>query len=142
MKKGTKGAILLALVGMFVLALTVGASAAVSGLSTGMNSADKATGGGLEAAAVGTLGDTTTTPPFTKVLDLPALNVDRDAMGRIVMDLPGLKLVSRPHGAAGAGAPAKLPKTGANVGDLFAAGMAALSTGGVLARRLKLSLAS
>lgn len=136
MTKGRKGLILVAVVGLFVLAFGATALAAVDGLSTGSSMANKATGGGLEAAAIGEMGDTTVTPPLTKVLDLPALGIDRDANGRIVMDLPGLKLVG-----PGGGAPSKLPTTGANAGDLFAAGMAALSAGGVLARRVRMSLA-
>lgn len=136
MTKGRKGLILVAIVGLFVLAFGATALAEV-GLSTGSSMANKATEGGLEAAAIGEMGDTTVTPPLTKVLDLPALNVDRDANGRIVMDLPGLKLV----GPGGKGAPSKLPVTGANAGDLFAAGMAALAAGGVLARRVRMSLA-
>lgn len=141
MRKSYRGIILLGLVGLMVLGL--GTVALANGaLGPGMKTANEATGGGLEAAAIGELGDTTVTPPFEKVLDLPALNVDRDAEGRIIMDLPGLKLVGPAKGAKAAPPPGKLPVTGANVGDIFALGMAALSGGGLLARRLRLSLAS
>lgn len=148
MTKGRKGLVLLALVGVFVLAF--GAAAFAAGtvdLGPGMGSANKATGGGLEAAAIGELGNTEHGPVVKSLLDLPALNVGEDAQGRVIMDLPGLKLVGKAKGAAAPapgkpGAPGKLPRTGANVGDLAAMGMAALSAGGVLARRLRLSLAS
>jgi LPXTG-motif cell wall-anchored protein len=132
---------LLLLVGLFVLAFGAGAMAQVM---PGGNMANKATGGGLEGAAIGKLGDTTVTPPLSPLLNLPALHIDQDAEGRVVMDLPGLKLVGKPKGAPAAPGrgPSKLPKTGANVGDIFALGMAALSGGGILVRRVKLSLAS
>jgi LPXTG-motif cell wall-anchored protein len=145
MTKGYRGILILALVGLFVLML--GAAALANGGLPGMGTANGATGGGLEAAAIGELGDTTVTPPLEKLLDLPALHADCDAEGRVVMDLPALKLVGKPGTAAcgpkaaPAAGPSRLPKTGANVGDIFAAGMAALSGGGVLVRRLRFSLA-
>ena len=137
MTKARKGLMLLAMVGVLVVAF---AAAALANGMPGDNMANEATGGGLEAAAIGTMGDTTVTPPMTDLLDLPALNVQEDAEGRVVMDLPGLLLVG-PAKGAGAGEPSKLPTTGVNVGDMFALGMAALSGGGVLARRLRLSVA-
>jgi len=158
-----------ALAGAMVLALGASAfaqtgfdstqSGGTVDLGPGMGTANRATGGGLEAAAIGELGDASHGPCVRDVLDLPALNACEDAQGRIVMDLPALKLVGpakaraagpdadRPgpgtpgrHGTRGA--PDRLPTTGVNVGDLMALGMAALSGGGVLLRRLRLSLAS
>src|SRR5689334_11682352 len=120
MTKGRRGLVLLGLVAMFVLAL---AASAFAQTMPGGSMANKATGGGLEAAAIGKMGDTTVTPPVTPLLNLPALNMGRDAEGRVVLDLPGLKLVGKAKGAAPA-APSHLPKTGVNVSDLLALGMA------------------
>lgn len=109
----------------------------------GIGAADKATGGGLEAAAIGELGDTEHGPIVDQLLDLPALDVGVDAQGRIVMDLPGLKLVSRAKGGAASkpGEGAKgLPKTGADAAAFGTLGLAALGAGGVLYRRLRVTL--
>lgn len=86
-----------------------------------------------------------------QLLDLPALNACETADGRVVMDLPALRLVE-PKGLDKEPEPApvvkhdhgpgKLPRTGVNVGDLAAMGLAALAGGGVLVRRLRLALAS
>lgn len=134
MSKGARKIVLLALVGAFVLAIASSALAAVG------NMPFKATG--QHAAALKEPGfqhnDPTPAEPTTPVLDLPALHFVRDANGRICGDLPALKLCSAPHPGA---APKKLPKTGANVGDILSVGMAALAGGGMAARRLKLALA-
>ena len=138
MKTRSRIAVLVALVGALVLAFGGAAFAQLD--LPGMGQADDATGGGLEAPALGELGDTSHGPCEEDVFDLPALNACRDAEGRIIMDLPGLKLVSPPEGGAPEG-PSKLPTTGANVGDIAALGMAALASGGVLLRRMRLALA-
>jgi hypothetical protein len=94
--------------------------------------------GGLEAPAVGELGDTEHGPCVEDLLNLPALDSCRDAAGRVIMDLPALKLV----GPAGAAAPKRLPATGLNVGDFAAVGGAAMAAGFALLRRVRLALAS
>ena len=91
--------------------------------------------GGLEAPALGELGDTTHGPCVKDLLDLPAVGACEDAAGRVIMDLPALKLV-------GPAAPQKLPETGANVGDFAAIGAAALAGGAALIRRVRMALAS
>lgn len=88
--------------------------------------------GGLEAPAVGELGNTEHGPCVKELLGLPALDSCEDAEGRVIMDLPGLKLV---------GPARKLPVTGVNAGDLAAMGAAALAGGAVLLRRVRLALA-
>lgn len=102
----------------------------------GMGTAAENTGG-LEAPAVGTLGNTEHGPCVEQLLDLPALNSCRDAEGRVIMDLPALKLVG-----PAAGKPRKLPVTGVNAGDLAAIGAAVLAGGMVLLRRVRMALAS
>lgn len=98
----------------------------------------KTTGmGGLEAPAVGELGDTSHGPCVEQLLDMPAINSCRDENGKVIMDLPALKLVG-----PAAAAPKKLPETGANVGDFAALGGAALAAGAALMRRVRLALAS
>ena len=153
MSKSFKGLMLVALSAVFVLALGAVAFAqtGVTGVDTGvdlgpgMGAANAATGGGLEAAAVGEMGNTEfDEASATPVLDLPALDVEKDAAGRIRMDLPGLVLYGPGKGAAPAGpggGPGRLPTTGVNVGDIAAMGLAALSGGAVLLRRLRLSFA-
>jgi LPXTG-motif cell wall-anchored protein len=93
--------------------------------------------GGLEAPAVGELGNTEHGPCVEELLNMPAIDSCRDAQGRVIMDLPALKLVGPP-----AAAPKRLPETGANVGDFAALGAAALAGGAALARRVRLALAS
>jgi LPXTG-motif cell wall-anchored protein len=88
--------------------------------------------GGLEAPAVGELGDTTHGECVEDLLNIPALDSCRDAEGRIIMDLPALKLVS----------PRALPATGLNTEDFAAIGAVALAAGAVLLRRVRLALAS
>lgn len=165
MTRRYRALVVTALAGLMVLALGASAFAqsfdstqtgGTSGLGElpGMTSANRATGGGLEAAAIGELGNASHGPCVRDLLDLPALNACEDAHGRVIMDLPALKLVGpakaradaptpgRPGpGRPGAG-PRTLPTTGVNAGDMLALGMAALSSGGVLLRRLRLSLAS
>lgn len=79
------------------------------------------------------------------VMDLPALNVCKDAQGRHILDLPAIGPLREPAPAATpAPAPAadrKLPKTGMNVEDFAAIGLAALAGGAVLLRRLRLAVA-
>jgi LPXTG-motif cell wall-anchored protein len=70
-----------------------------------------------------------------ELLNLPALDSCRDAEGRVIMDLPALKLV-------GPAAPKALPATGVNAGDFAAMGGAALAAGAVLLRRVRLAIAS
>src|SRR5688500_10829236 len=129
-----KGALPVALVGACALVMTGGARA---DHMPGVGTADSATGGGLEAAAIGALGNTEfDESTATRILDLPALPVDRDANGRIRMDLPALTLYGPGKGAPAA--PGRLPQTGVDAGSLFASGMAELSAGGIFVRRLLL----
>lgn len=119
-----------ALVAVFGLALGGSALAQISDLP-GMGTNENT--GGLEAPAVGELGDTEHGPCVEELLGLPALDTCVDAEGRVIMDLPALKLV-------GPRAPSKLPVTGVNAGDLAAMGAAALAGGAVLLRRVRLAL--
>ena len=76
------------------------------------------------------------------VMDLPALNVCKDAQGRHILDLPAIGALREP--ATPKPAPAgdkKLPKTGVDVEDFAAIGLAALAGGAVLLRRLRLAVA-
>lgn len=118
-----------------ILGVTFAGSAfAQLGDMPGMGTASKNTGG-LEAPAVGELGDTHHGPCVEKLLNMPAIDSCRDAEGRVIMDLPALLLV-------GPAAPKKLPTTGVNVGDFAALGGAVLAAGFVLLRRVRLALAS
>lgn len=120
-----------------ILGLTMAGSASAQiGDLPGMGTAGANTGG-LEAPAVGELGDTNHGPCVEELLNMPAIDSCRDAAGRVIMDLPALKLV----GPAGA-APKKLPVTGMNVGDFAAIGAAAMVAGFVMLRRVRLALAS
>lgn len=120
-----------------VFGLGIGGSAlAQVGDLPGMDTAEENTGG-LEAPAVGELGDTDHGPCVEELLNLPALDSCRDAAGRVIMDLPALKLVG-PTGAA----PRALPETGVNVGDFAAMGGVALAAGAAMLRRVRLALAS
>jgi len=123
-----------ALVATIGLAFVGSAHAQVPDLP-GMGTA-KANTGGLEAPAVGTLGNTDHGPCVEQLLNLPALNSCRDAAGHVIMDLPALKLVSP------ASAPNKLPTTGVNTGDFAALGAAVLAAGFVLLRKVRLALAN
>lgn len=118
-----------------ILGLTMaGAASAQIGDLPGMGTAGQNTGG-LEAPAVGELGDTSHGPCVEELLNMPAIDSCRDAEGRVIMDLPALKLV-------GPAAPKKLPVTGMNVGDFAAMGGAAMVAGFALLRRVRLALAS
>jgi LPXTG-motif cell wall-anchored protein len=78
------------------------------------------------------------------VMDLPALNVCKDAQGRHILDLPAigaLREPATPKPAPAATADKKLPKTGVDVEDFAAIGLAALAGGAVLLRRLRLAVA-
>jgi LPXTG-motif cell wall-anchored protein len=77
------------------------------------------------------------------VMDLPALNVCKDAQGRHILDLPAIGALREPAPAAAAPAPrgGALPKTGVNTADFAAIGFAALAGGAVLLRRLRLAVA-
>lgn len=128
-----------------VRVLVVAGIAAIFGLAFGGSALAQAgdlpgmgtTGmGGLEAPALGELGDTTHGPCVKDLLDLPAVGACEDAAGRVIMDLPALKLVGP------AAAPKKLPVTGVNVGDFAAMGAAALAGGAALIRRVRLALSS
>lgn len=96
--------------------------------------------GGLEAPAVGEMGDTSHGPCVEELINMPAINSCRDAAGRVIMDLPALKLVG-PEAPAAA-QPKRLPETGVNAGDFAAMGAAALAAGAALARRVRMALAS
>ena len=122
-----------AFIAVFGLAFGGSALAQVGDLP-GMDTAEENTGG-LEAPAVGELGDTSHGPCVEELLNLPALDSCRDAAGRVIMDLPALKLV-------GPAAPRALPETGVNVGDFAAMGGVALAAGAALLRRVRLALAS
>jgi hypothetical protein len=104
----------------------------------GLDAAEDAVGGegGLEAPAVGTLGDTEHGPCVEELLNLPALDACVDEEGRVIMDLPALKLVGP------ADQPDELPVTGFDAGTLAAMGGAALAAGTALVRRVRLALAS
>jgi LPXTG-motif cell wall-anchored protein len=79
------------------------------------------------------------------VMDLPALNVCKDAQGRHILDLPAIGALREPAPAPATPAPApsgkKLPKTGLHVEDMAAIGLAALAGGAILLRRLRLAVA-
>jgi LPXTG-motif cell wall-anchored protein len=133
MSNKVKGLLVAAFVAVFGLAFG-GAALAQLGDLPGMDAAGANTGG-LEAPAVGELGNTEHGPCVEDLLDIPALGACRDAEGRVIMDLPALKLVS-PR------APSALPATGMNTGDFAAVGTAVLAAGFVLLRRVRLALAS
>jgi LPXTG-motif cell wall-anchored protein len=119
-----------------VLGLTfAGTASAQIGDLPGMGTAGANTGG-LEAPAVGELGDTSHGPCVEELLNMPAIDSCRDAQGRVIMDLPALKLVGP------AEAPKRLPATGVNVGDFAAMGGAVLAAGFALLRRVRVALAS
>ncbi len=72
------------------------------------------------------------------VMDLPALNVCKDAQGRHILDLPAIGALREP--AAPEAPRGSLPKTGVNTADFAAIGFAALAGGAVLLRRLRLAV--
>jgi LPXTG-motif cell wall-anchored protein len=76
-------------------------------------------------------------------MDLPALNVCKDAQGRHLLDLPAIGVLrepATPKPATGGGGGGKLPKTGMHTEDFLAVGGAALAAGFVLLRRLRLAV--
>jgi LPXTG-motif cell wall-anchored protein len=76
-----------------------------------------------------------------EVMDLPAMNVCKDAQGRHILDIPTMSLREPEPAKAPAKAPSgKLPKTGMGTEDFAAIGMAALAGGAVLLRRLRLAV--
>ena len=74
------------------------------------------------------------------VMDLPALNVCKDAQGRHILNLPAIGSLREPAPSAAPAARGSLPKTGLEVEDFAAIGMAALAGGAVLLRRLRLAV--
>ena len=74
------------------------------------------------------------------VMDLPALNVCKDAQGRHILNLPAIGNLREPAPAPAAPTRGALPKTGLEVEDFAAIGMAALAGGAVLLRRLRLAV--
>jgi LPXTG-motif cell wall-anchored protein len=74
------------------------------------------------------------------VMDLPALNVCKDAQGRHILNLPAIGNLREPAPATSAPTRGALPKTGLEVEDFAAIGMAALAGGAVLLRRLRLAV--
>lgn len=72
------------------------------------------------------------------VMDLPALNVCKDAQGRHLLDLPAIGTLREPLPETEG--EKKLPKTGLHTEDFAAIGMAALAGGAVLLRRLRLAV--
>jgi LPXTG-motif cell wall-anchored protein len=75
------------------------------------------------------------------VMDLPALNVCKDAQGRHILDLPAIGSLREPATPKPAAATTgKLPKTGMHTEDFMAIGGAALAAGFVLLRRLRLAV--
>lgn len=135
MSKKIRALLITALVAVFGLAFG-GSALAQLGDLPGMDTASDSTEGGLEAPALNELGDTEHGPCVEELLNLPALDACEDAEGRVIMDLPALKLVGP------ADQPDRLPETGVEAGDLAAIGAAALAGGLALLRRSRLSLAS
>jgi LPXTG-motif cell wall-anchored protein len=74
------------------------------------------------------------------VMDLPALNVCKNAKGQHILDLPAMGPLVEPLPSK-APAEKKLPKTGLHVEDFAAIGLATLAGGAVLLRRLRLAVA-
>ena len=73
------------------------------------------------------------------VMDLPALNVCKDAQGRHILDLPAIGALREPATPKPAST-GSLPKTGMEVEDFAAIGMAAAAGGAVLLRRRRLAV--
>jgi LPXTG-motif cell wall-anchored protein len=74
------------------------------------------------------------------VMDLPALNVCKDAQGRHILDLPAIGELREPAAPAAPAPKGSLPTTGVNTADFAAIGFAALAGGAVLLRRLRLAV--
>lgn len=125
-----------------VLALGFGGVASAQvGDMPGMGGANDATGGGLEGPALNELGDTEHGECVKDLLDLPALGACEDAEGRVIMDLPGLKLVGPAAEKEQPTPTRELPKTGMETGDFAALGLATLAGGAILLRRMRLAVA-
>ena len=75
-----------------------------------------------------------------EVMDLPALNVCKDAQGRHLLDLPAIGTLREPATPKPATGTGKLPKTGVHTADFMALGGAVLAAGFVLLRRLRLAV--
>jgi len=76
-----------------------------------------------------------------EVMDLPALNVCKDAQGRHLLDLPAIGVLREPATPKPAtGGTGKLPKTGMHTEDFMALGGAVMAAGFVLLRRLRLAV--
>jgi hypothetical protein len=134
MSKKIKMALVTGVAAVLGLAFAGSASAQIGDMP-GMGTAGANTGG-LEAPAVGELGDTRHGPCVEELLNMPAIDSCRDAEGRVIMDLPALKLVGP------AAPPKRLPTTGLNVGDFAAMGGAVLAAGFALLRRVRVAFAS
>jgi LPXTG-motif cell wall-anchored protein len=76
----------------------------------------------------------------TEVMDLPALNVCKDAQGRNILELPAIGELREPSTPAPASGSGKLPHTGMHTEDFAAMGLAAVAGGAVLLRRLRLAV--
>ncbi len=74
------------------------------------------------------------------VMDLPALNVCKDAQGRHLLDLPAIGTLREPLPSEAPATGGSLPKTGLHTEDFAAIGLAALAGGAVLLRRLRLAV--
>ena len=77
----------------------------------------------------------------TEVMNLPALNVCKDAQGRNILELPAIGELREPATPAPAKGGGSLPKTGMHTEDFAAIGLAALAGGAVLVRRMRLAVA-
>lgn len=156
MRSRTKIFMIVALVGAFVLAFGGAAFAQFDDLPGGgtvsaeEQEAREDSDGGVDGPAVGVGNHEPECTDADEELpvDVPAVDGCTTPDGRTILDLPGVKVVSpsepgdEPAAPARPDAPSELPVTGVNVGDFLALGMAALSGGGVLLRRLRLSLTS
>jgi len=76
----------------------------------------------------------------TEVMNLPAMNVCKDAAGRNILELPAIGELREPATPAPARGSGKLPHTGMRTEDFAAIGVAALAGGAVLLRRLRLAV--
>jgi LPXTG-motif cell wall-anchored protein len=75
-----------------------------------------------------------------EVMDLPALNVCKDAQGRHLLDLPAIGTLREPLPEKAPASKGTLPKTGMGTEDFAAVGLAALAGGAVLLRRMRLAV--
>jgi LPXTG-motif cell wall-anchored protein len=95
--------------------------------------------GGSALAQAGDLPADANEDCVENVMDLPALNVCKDAQGRHILNLPAIGDLREPAPPA-APKSGSLPKTGVNTADFAAIGFAALAGGAVLLRRLRLAV--